>query len=62
MDHEQQIISNYVHKLSLAFQCILNHLNQSSNENVMIKIQTARQHIHLHTGYMEIYTTHMLHI
>jgi hypothetical protein len=47
--------------LFLAFQSILDHQNRSSDEKVMIKIQTTAQQTRLHTGCTEIHTTRMLH-
>jgi hypothetical protein len=47
--------------LFLTFQRILDHSNRSSDEQVMIKIQTTAQQIRLHTGHMKIHMTRMLH-
>jgi hypothetical protein len=47
--------------LFLSFQRILDHLNKSLDEELMIKIQTTTQQTCLHTGRTEIYTTRMLH-
>jgi hypothetical protein len=47
--------------LFLVSQRILDHLNQSLDEKVMIKIQTTAQQIHLHTSRTKMHTTRMLH-